>query len=396
MNIKKDFPIFTKNKELIYFDNGATTQKPQQVIDAILNFYINYSAPVHRGIYDLAEQATILYENARKTVAKFIEADQNEIVFTKNTTESINLVAYSWAKNNLKEGDGILVTQMEHHSNLLPWMRLAQEKKLKLDYIPVTPNGELDYVVYEKLLSKNIKFVACVHTSNVLGTTNNIKFIIEKAHKFGAKVLIDAAQSVAHQKISIATLKSDFLVFSGHKMLGPTGIGVLYVTKAMQELMEPYQVGGSMVYTMQDDPIWVKGPRKFEAGTPPIAQAYGLAQAIDYINKYIDFEKLKIHEAELCKYLIEELEKHQSVKILGPIEKLKKSGHLVSFTVKDYHAHDVAAFLNSKNIAVRAGHHCAKPLHQKLGIENSVRVSFYAYNSLEEVKTLITSLREIL
>lgn len=392
-NIKKDFPIFAKennNSSFIYFDNAATSQKPKSVIDAMTHFYEYQNSTIHRAVYAFGEQATTLYEQARSKVAEFINADAQEIVFTKGTTASINAVAIGWALENIKAGDEILLTQMEHHANLLPWQQVAKKNDAVLKYIPILPDGSLDMGTLDQLITKKTKLVSCVHVSNVLGTQNNIETIIKKSHAQGAKVLIDAAQSIAHQSIDVKKIHCDFLVFSGHKMLGPTGIGVLYIKKDLHNQMQPYEFGGGMVYEVDlSHATWAKAPHKFEAGTPPIAQAIGLGAAIDYIKKNIDFEKLKKHEALLCSTLIEGLQKNPKIRILGPIEQLKQRGHVVSFVVEDMHAHDVATYLSNQGICVRAGHHCAQPLARLMNVTASVRASFYAYNTLEEVEKFL-------
>lgn len=391
--IRKDFPLLNKkinNKDLIYFDNAATSQKPQEVINAVTHFYESQNSTIHRAVYAFGEQATTLYEQARATVAEFINADQHEIVFTKGTTEGINAVAAGWALEHLKQSDEILLTQMEHHANLLPWQQVAKKTGAVLKFIPVLSDGTLDMSSLDQLITKKTKLVSCVHVSNALGTHNDIEAIIAKAHTVGAKVLIDAAQSVAHQKIDVKKIKCDFLVFSGHKMLGPTGIGILYIKKDLHDKMQPYEFGGGMVYEVDyTSASWLKAPHKFEAGTPPIAQAIGLAAAIKYIQKNSNFELLQKHEAKLCSTLIDGLQKNKKITILGPVEQLKTHGHLVSFVVKGMHAHDVATYLSNYGICVRAGHHCAQPLVKLMGIQASVRASFYAYNTLEEVEKFL-------
>lgn len=392
-NIKKDFPLLHKkinNHSLIYFDNAATSQKPQAVIDATTYFYENQNSTIHRAVYAFGEQATTLYEQARGKVAAFINVDVQEIVFTKGATQSINAVAAGWAQENIKVGDEILLTQMEHHANLLPWQQVAKKTGAILKYIPVLPDGSLDMSALNQLITKKTKLVSCVHVSNALGTQNDIETIIKMAHAQGAKVLIDAAQSIAHQPIDVKKMQCDFLVFSGHKMLAPTGIGVLYIKKDLHDHMQPYEFGGGMVYEVDfTHATWAKAPHKFEAGTPPIAQAIGLGAAIDYIKKNIDFEKLKKHEALLCSTLIEGLQKNPKIRILGPVEQLKDKGHLVSFIIEDMHAHDVATHLSNHGICVRAGHHCAQPLAKLMNVPASVRASFYAYNTLEEVEKFL-------
>lgn len=395
LNIRKDFPIF-KKQEFIYLDSAATSQKPQVVIDAMSNFYSFENAPVHRGIYKLAENATIEYEMARSKVANFIKADSKEIIFTKNATEGINLICDSWARKNLKKGDIILVSELEHHSNLAPWIRLSNQLNLELKYIPINNSGLLDYEKFKGLLSNKVKLICCTAISNVLGTKIDIELIIKLSKSIGAKVLIDAAQAAAHMALDISKLNPDFLVFSGHKMLGPTGIGVLYVSSNIIEDLEPYQVGGGMVFSVGDYNItWTKAPYKFEAGTQSIAQAVGLSAAIDYINKNVNFDILQTYEASLCSFLIKKLEKITKIKLLGPIEQLSTSGHLISFIYEGIHAHDFASYLNNYNICVRAGNHCAQPLHRKLNIESSIRVSFYGYNTFEDVEKLVWYIKNI-
>ncbi|CAN5168271.1 cysteine desulfurase SufS [soil metagenome] len=392
-DIKKDFPLLNtkiNNRDLIYFDNAATSQKPQAVIDALSHYYAAQNSTIHRAVYAFGEQATTLYEKSRATVAAFINADVDEVVFTKGATESINAVANGWALENIKKDDEILLTQMEHHANLLPWQQIALKTGSILKFVPVRVDGTLDMSSLDQLITKKTKLVSCVHISNALGTLNDIKTITKKAHAAGARVLIDAAQSIAHVAIDVKKINCDFLAFSGHKMMGPTGIGVLYIKKDLHNQMQPYEFGGGMVYEVDfTHATWLKAPHKFEAGTPPIAQAIGLAAAVDYLKKHVPFEKLQKHEASLCAALIAGLQKNKKIRILGPIEQLKTHGHLVSFVVDGMHAHDVATFLSNQGICVRAGHHCAQPLAQVMNIQASLRASFYAYNTLEEVEKFL-------
>jgi len=398
-NIRKDFPILEQRvngNPLIYFDNAATTHKPQCVLDALINFYTKHNANIHRSIHVSGEQATGMYEAARANVANFIGAQPEEIVFTKNATESINAVASAWAKEHIKAGDEILVSELEHHSNLMPWQRLAQQNKAVLKFIPIKSDGTLDLSMLPVLLSDKTKLVVVSHVSNALGTHNDIQSIIQQAHAVGAKVLIDASQSVPHQKIDVQQLGCDFLVFSGHKMLGPTGIGVLYINKALHDQLQPYQLGGGMIYEADfKKAVYLPMPHLLEAGTPPIAQAIGLGAAIDYIQKNIDFDALQKHEAALCERFINGLQKIKGIKVLGPIEQLKKGGHLVSFVVEGIHPHDVAAYLSEHGIFTRAGHQCAQPLAKKLGVNASTRASFYAYNTQEEVDACLDVLQQL-
>ena len=397
--IQKDFPILSttiNGKPLIYFDNAATTQKPQAVLDALMNFYTQSNANVHRGVYTLAENATQAYENARAVVAQWINADPSEIVFTRGTTESINLVASTWGHCVVEKDDSIVITELEHHSNMVPWQLLAYKNDATLKYIPVHADGTLDISKLSKLITKHTKFVALSHVSNALGVHNPIKDIIDRAHAVGAYVLIDAAQSVAHQPIDVKKMDCDFLAFSGHKILGPTGIGVLYIKKELAKLMPPYQLGGGMVHEVDfQETSWRPAPHKFEAGTPAIAQAIGLAAAITYLQKNVDWAELRAHEAALCTRTIQGLWAIKGIRLLGPLDQLEKVGHMVSFTVDGMHPHDVAAWLDQFGICVRAGHHCAQPLAKKLGIEASVRVSFYCYNTMEEVETFLQAMSQL-
>jgi cysteine desulfurase / selenocysteine lyase len=399
-HLRSHFPILShgmQGHQLCYLDNASTSQKPFQVIDSLVDFYSKNNANIHRGIYDLAEHATMLYEQARDKVAAFIGADHDEIIFTKGTTEGINFIADSWAIRQLKAGDEIVTTELEHHANFLPWQRITERVGAQLRVIPVTQDGLLDMNQLDSLINHKTKLVALSHVSNALGTHVDVVSIIKKAHAIGALVLVDAAQSAPHQRIDVHAMNADFLVFSGHKMLGPTGIGVLYIKKELHARVDPYQLGGGMVFSVNvKQATWAKSPQKFEAGTPPIAQAVGLGSAIDYLMAHIDFEKLRIHEATLCTRLIDGLSLHKQVRILGPQEQLKKQGHMVSFTIDGYHAHDVAALLSEDGICVRAGHHCAQPLALKMEIDASVRASFYLYNTHEEVDRLLAAIDELI
>lgn len=398
-NIQKDFPLLQRTVNghpIIYFDNASTTQKPQVVLDAIMHFYTADNANVHRGIYTLAEHATQAYEHARSVVAQWINAHPSEIVFTRGTTESINLVACTWGPCILQENETILITELEHHANLVPWQLLAYKTDASLKYIPVDKQGNLNLKGLSKLLTKRTKMVSLSHVSNALGVHNPIQDIIAAAHEVGAYVLIDAAQSVAHQPIDVRKMDCDFLAFSGHKILGPTGIGVLYIKKEIADLMPPYQVGGGMVHEVEyKETSWRPAPHKFEAGTPAIAQAVGLAAAIQYLQNTIDWADVRMHEAAMCARLIDGLSAIKGVRLLGPLEQLKKVGHMVSFVVDDMHPHDVAAYLDQYGICVRAGHHCAQPLAKKLGIDASVRVSLYCYNTMQEVERFLEVMKTL-
>lgn len=401
MHKKNDFPIFTheiRGHKLCYLDSASTSQKPKQVLDALMLFYTTHNANIHRGTYTLAEQATKAYEDVRKLMARFIGAgDTSEIIFTSGTTESINAVAATWGMTHIHAGDEIVVTELEHHSNLLPWQRLAEQRKATLIIIPVLSNGMLDMQKATDLITKKTKLVAVSQISNALGTHIDIKTIIKRAHQVGARVLIDAAQSVPHQKINVQEIDCDFLAFSGHKMLAPTGVGVLYIKKDLHDHMPPYQLGGGMVFEVGlQTAKWLRAPHKFEAGTPPIVQVIGLGAAIEYLNTQVHFEQLPQYEASLCAQLIDELLKIKKIRIYGPVEQLKQQGHMVSFTVDGMHGHDVAAYLDQFGICVRAGHHCAQPLMMKVGADALVRASFYGvYNSEKDVTKLIHALKKL-
>ncbi len=396
-NIRLDFPFLRTKDSFIYFDNAATTHKPQAVLDAMNSFYAYSNAQVHRGVYRAQEHATQLYEDARAKVAHFIGArSASEIVFTRGTTDGINCVAATWAAHNLCKGDEILITQMEHHSNLLPWQRLAQEKGIVLKYIPVTDNGTLDLSTLSTVLTPLTKLVAVTQVSNALGTINDVATIIDSAHAVGAKVLVDAAQSIAHQRINVQKMDPDFVVFSGHKMFGPTGVGVLYSRQELHDNFPPYQVGGGMVHHADfTTASWLNMPHRLEAGTPPIAEVIGLAAAIEYMHNSIDYTWLQQHEAQMTALLIDALAAIPSIRLLGPIHQLRTHGHMLSFVVDGMHAHDVAAYLDQHGICVRAGHHCAQPLAGVLQYDASVRVSFSCYNTLEEVEVLIAAIKKL-
>lgn len=390
---RADFPILQQkinDKPLCYLDNASTSQKPQAVIDALVDFYTTKNANIYRGAHFFSEQATQLYEQTRMRVAQFIGArDASEIIFTSGCTEGINFVATAWAMQHINAGDEIVITGLEHHANMVPWQRVAAEKKAVLKVIPVHPDGSLIMDHLGDIITHRTKLVACVHVSNALGTHVDVARITMQAKQVGALVLIDAAQSVAHQRINVVDLDCDFLVFSGHKMLAPTGVGVLYIKQELHDQVQPYQYGGGMVFEVDyQKSTYLKAPHKFEAGTPPIAQVIGLGAAVNYLSQ-IDFEQLRVHEAQLCAQLIGGLSLIDEVRILGPVEQLKKMGHLVSFVVENIHAHDVAAYLSQEGICVRAGDYCAQPLFKKMHLSGSVRASFYVYNTAQEVDRLI-------
>ncbi len=393
--IRADFPVLGREARpgvpLVYLDNAATSQKPRPVIEAIEHFYSHYNANVHRGIHALSEEATIAYEGARDKIAAFINASsRKEVIFTRGTTEGINLVASTWGRANIGPGDVILTTQMEHHSNLVPWQLLAQEKGAELRFIPATQEGELDLSGLDDLLDGPVKIVAVMHVSNVLGTINPIKQIIDKAHQAGAVVLIDGAQSVPHMPIDVQELGMDFLAFSGHKMLGPTGIGVLYGRRELLEEMPPYMGGGDMIRRVElSHSEWNELPWKFEAGTPNIAGGIGLGVAVEYLSR-IGMEKILAHEQELTAYALERLSEVPGLKVYGPPAE-KKCG-VASFCIEGLHPHDMAQLLDAEGVAVRAGHHCAQPLHMVLGAPATTRASFYLYNLPGEVDALIEAI----
>lgn len=399
-NFQKDFPILKSSvngNALAYLDSASTSQKPQEVIDAISHFYATGYANVHRGVYTLAEEATRQYEQVRMQVAAWIGAqDPREIVFTHGATEAINMVAASWALAHIKAGDEILLSELEHHANLLPWQYVAGKTGAQLKFIPVRPDGTLAMDQLDQLITSKTKLVSIIHVSNAVGTHVDVATIIAKAHAIGARVLVDAAQSIPHQRIDVRALGCDFLVFGAHKMLGPTGVGVLYIKKDLHDQMRAYQLGGGIVYeSTYESATFLPVPQLLEAGTPPIAQVIGLGAAITYLEKNVDFDALRVHEAKLCAQLIDGLERMPRIRILGNTDELKKRGHLVSFVMQNMHAHDVAAYLDGFGIAVRAGHHCAQPFARKMGYDASVRVSFYLYNTVQEVDRLIDALKKL-
>jgi len=396
--IRKDFPILTREtangKRVIYLDSTATSQKPLQVIEAMNDYYRRSNANIHRGVHTLAEEATSLYEGARERIAKFVNAaSAREIIYTRNTTESINLVAYSWARANLKAGDLVILTEMEHHSNLVPWHMLQMERGIELEFIPVTENGLLDLDAYKSLLNRNPKLVSFTHMSNVLGTINPAGEIIKLAHAAGAVTLVDGAQSVPHLSVDVQALGADFYAFSAHKMCGPTGIGVLYGKSALLEAMPPFLGGGDMIKEVKLRSFRPNTlPHKFEAGTPAIAEAVGFGAAVDYLTS-VGMNAIAAHEHEITEYALERLEEIPGVKLFGPSAEHK--GGVAAFTLQGVHPHDVAQILDQDGIAVRAGHHCAQPLHEKFGIPATSRASFYLYSTKEEVDQLVKGLYKV-
>ncbi len=396
--IRQDFPILNREVrpgvKVVYLDSTATSQKPEMVIEAMDNFYRHSNANIHRGVHVLAEEATALYEQARVKIAKFINAPSaHQVVYTRNTTESINLVAYTWARANLKSGDLILLTEMEHHSNLVPWHILAAERGIRLEFISVTDEGLLDLESYQLLLSQNPKLVSFTHMSNVLGTITPAVEIIKLAHEAGAITVLDAAQSVPHIGVDVQALDVDFMAFSAHKMCGPTGIGALYGKTNLLESMPPFLGGGDMIKEVKLRSFRPNSlPHKFEAGTPAIAESVGFGAAVDYLSD-IGMEEIAFHEHEIIEYALERLEEVPGLKIFGP--SASKKGGVASFTFDGIHPHDVAQILDRDGIAVRAGHHCAQPLHEKFGIPATTRASFYLYSTREEVDLLIHGLYNV-
>ena len=395
-DIRKNFPIFKRKiggKPLIYLDNAATTQKPRQVIEAEKIFYETAYANIHRAVHTLSHESTVQYENAHKRVANFIGAKSwREIIFTRNATEAINLVAYAWGLHSLQKGDEIVTTMMEHHSNIVPWQMLRELKGIKLKFLDVDDEGRLRVEDLPKLISERTKLVSVVHASNVLGVVNPIKEIVDEAKKVGALVLVDAAQSVPHMPVDVSSLGCDFLVASGHKMLGPTGIGFLYGRNELLEQMEPFNYGGDMIETVTTDKsTWNELPWKYEAGTPNIAGGVGLSAAIDYLNR-IGFEEIQNYEKSLTNYTLEGLLDLPWIELHGPKD-LDKLG-VFTFNIKDIHPHDISWILDGEGIAVRSGHHCAQPLMRRLNIDNAVRASLYLYNTMEEIDSLIEALKK--
>lgn len=396
--IRKDFPILEREvygRPLVYLDNAATTQKPLSVLDAMREEYLNVNANVHRGVHYLSQQATDLHEAARERVRQFVHAEKiEEIIFTRGTTEAINLVASSFCESQMQEGDEVLVTEMEHHSNIVPWQLQAQKRGIVVKHIPITDDGYLELSTLNSQLSTKTKLICIAHVSNVLGTINPVEDIIKTAHERGIPVLVDGAQSAPHMTIDVQALDCDFFAFSGHKMYGPTGIGVLYGKEEWLEKLPPYQGGGEMI----DKVTWEKTtferlPFKFEAGTPDYVATHGLAKAIDYIESF-GFEAIQQHEQELTSYCMEQLQTIPDIHIYGPQQSIAKDA-VVSFNVGNIHHLDMGTLLDRLGIAVRTGHHCAQPLMDRLGISGTVRASFALYNTKEEVDALVAGIRRI-
>jgi len=397
-SIRNDFPILSREVRpgvpLVYLDSTATSQKPQMVIESMDIFYRHSNANIHRGIHTLAEEATAGYEAARRKLADFIHsASTRQVIFTRNATESINLVAYSWGRANLGAGDVVILTEMEHHSNLVPWHMLASEKGLRLEFIPVTPEGLLDLDVYRDLLTLGPKLVSFTHMSNVLGTINPAGEIIRLAHQAGAVTLVDGAQSVPHFGVDVQALDVDFLAFSAHKMCGPSGIGALYGKTELLEAMPPFLGGGDMIRRVHlRSFVPNEIPYKFEAGTPAIAEAIGFGSAIDYLTQ-VGMDRIAAHEHEIVEYGLERLEEIPGVQVYGPAA--RQRGGVASFTLAGVHPHDISQILDTDGIAIRAGHHCAMPLHEKFNLPATARASFYLYNTTEEVDRLAESIYKV-
>ena len=399
-SLRNDFPVLERKvrdgKKLVYLDNAATTQKPIQVIDAISDYYKNNNSNIHRAVHALAEESTEAFEQTRDKVAEFLNIkDAQEIIFVKGTTEAINLVANAWGRDNVKEGDIIVTTEYEHHSNIVPWQLLTQDKKAQLKYIDINDNGELMIDQLDEYLSTGkVKLVAFSHVSNVLGTITPVKEIISKCKNAGVKTLIDGAQAVPHMKVDLTELDCDFYAFSAHKMLGPTGVGVLWAKKEILEKMIPYQGGGDMIREVHKyETTWNDLPYKFEAGTPNIADVIGFKTAIEYLQK-IGMENIRNHELELTKYALEQMEKVPGITLYGAKEPEKRGG-VVSFNFNDVHPHDVGTIIDKDGVAIRSGHHCAQVLMEKLNVAATNRASFYIYTTKEEIDVLIASLQNV-
>ena len=396
--VRKDFPVLdriVRGKPLIYLDNAATSQKPRQVLEVLDEYYRTFNANIHRGIYQMSEEATARYEAVRGKVARFIGAeDPNSIVFTRNATEAINLVAVGWARKFLKEGDEVLLTLMEHHSDLVPWLVLSLQKGVKLQYLGLTPEGRLDLANLDQVLTRRTKLVCVTHMSNVLGAINPVADLARKAHAVGAKILVDSAQGVPHIPTNVQTIDCDFLAFSAHKMLGPMGVGVLYGRKEILESMDPLITGGEMIREVHLDRVtWNDVPWKFEAGTPSVGDVIAFGAALDYLN-ILGMDAVRAHEEGLTRRALGALQAMGDVILYGPKGSADRGG-VVSFNLKQIHAHDVGQILDDDGIAVRAGHHCAQPLMRHLNVPATTRASFYVYNTEAEVDALVKSLARV-
>jgi cysteine desulfurase/selenocysteine lyase len=396
--IRADFPVLARQingKQLVFLDSAASSQKPRQVVDVIANYYLNSHANVHRGIYRLSEEATDAFESARGRIARFINAaSSKELIFTRNATESINLVAHSWGRTYIAAGDEILLTQMEHHANLVPWQMLAQERGAVLRFIPLTEDGQLDLSGLDELLTERTRMVAFTQASNVLGTLTPVRQIVDAVHAIGATVLVDGAQAAPHLPVDIQALGCDFYAFSGHKMCGPTGIGALWGRRELLESMPPFMGGGEMIRRVEwERSEWAAVPHKFEAGTPAIAEAIGLGAAVDYLSK-LGMGAVREHEKELTAYALERLSEVPGLTLFGPSD-VEVRGGVIAFTLDEAHPHDIATILDGEAVAVRAGHHCAMPLHRRLAVPATTRASFYIYNTPDEVDRLVDALYKV-
>lgn len=393
--IRADFPILKRRiggRPLVYLDSAATSQKPKQVIDAIRRYYTEYNANVHRGLHRLSEQATVAFEQSRDKFAQFIGTKTSkEIVFVRNTTEALNLVIFSWGRTNLRAGDHVLLTESEHHSNIVPWQMLSKEKGIKLDYLRIDDDGILNWDSFNELIKEGPKALSLAHVSNALGTINPVKQMAREAHKVGAIVVVDAAQSVPHMPVNVADLECDFMAVSGHKMLAPTGIGVLYGRYDLLDHMEPVMGGGEMIREVHlQDARWNDLPWKFEAGTPNIEGAIGLGVAVDYLSR-LGMENVRRHEKDITKYALDQLADVKGLVLYGTRD-VEKRGAAISFNLGDIHAHDLATILDTQGIAIRSGHHCAQPLMERLRVPATARASFYIYNTKKEVDILVKAL----
>ncbi len=394
--VRRDFPILGRQQgdnPLVYLDSAATSHKPTAVIEAMAAFYRRSNANVHRALYELAAEATEMYEGARAKVAGLLGASAEEIVFVRGTTEALNLAAYTLGEARVQAGDSIVVTEMEHHANLVPWQQAARRQGARLQAVPITEGGELDFASYERVLSSGAKVVALTHASNLLGTINPVPELSDIAHRAGAVVVVDAAQTVPHMPVSVSELGADMLAFSGHKMLGPTGIGVLWARHELLEELPPYMTGGEMISEVHlDGATWARPPRRFEAGTPPFAQAVGLGAAVDYLSQ-LGLRDVRAHDVGLVQRMLEGLSCRPYISVYGPLDPSARAG-LVSFNLRGVHPHDVATLLDQEGVAIRAGHHCAQPLVRRLGVAATCRASCYVYNTGGEVETLLSALDE--
>jgi len=393
--IRRQFPIMSrevKGRPLVYFDNAATSQKPQAVIDALVNYYSSYNANIHRGIHTLAEEATLAFEETRDAVQKFINADsREEIIFTRGTTEGINLVAYTWGRQNIQAGDEVIISSLEHHSNIVPWQIICEEKGAVVKIIPINELGELVFDEYKKLLNAKTRLVAIAHVSNALGTVNPVKKVIDAAHKAGAVVLIDGAQSAVHLDIDVQEMDCDFFAFSAHKLYGPTGVGILYGKKHLLETMPVFLGGGEMIKEVTfEKTIYNDLPYKYEGGTPNIADVIAFKAALDFVNQ-TGKDKIRKHEEELLQYATKQLAKLPGLKFIG---EAKEKVSVISFVIENFHPQDIGILLDNRGIAVRTGHHCAQPLMNCFGITGTVRASFAMYNTKEEIDQLVAGLQK--